>query len=287
MANVDFSSWKLLFVIGYAALAAFCLIAAIRPRFLALGLERAAVAHHRGAQIAGTLVILAGVALVVTYIENRSYFLLAATLVAAILFAWHTPAGDGRHGCCSPRQRRPSSHRLRGGGSDRRDRAALSCVFAIVLSAVTALLFTRAERRRLPLGVAALVFGILGGALQVDLGAYSPGAALTGNFWLRIWSVYIGPAMNLRAGLVPLHDFAAQYGLGPTVATALRATFLIAGSALEVVVVALNLAYGPVLLAISLGNAVKRGWLWSTWRGDRHLRGGLPVDRRPGNGARS
>lgn len=111
------------------------------------------------------------------------------------------------------------------------------------------------------LAIPIVIFLVAGFLLQIDLGGYRPGQPIL-ELLAQHWGAFIGPALHLRAGLVPFYDVPLQYGLGPTLVIAAACRETDCWTSTEVVVVIINLANALLILRMALATAVPRGWLW-------------------------
>jgi hypothetical protein len=106
-----------------------------------------------------------------------------------------------------------------------------------------------------------IVFFVAGLLLLIDLGGYHPGEPVLERL-AHHWGAFIGPALHIKAGLVPFYDIPIQYGLGPTLAIAAACRGSDCWTGMEVIVVVLNLANALLILRMALTTAVPRGRLW-------------------------
>ena len=104
-------------------------------------------------------------------------------------------------------------------------------------------------------------FAVAGFLLLIDLGGYRPDTPIL-SLLAHHWGAFIGPALHLRAGLVPFYDVPLQYGLGPTLVIAAACGGSDCWTGSECVIVVMNLANGLLILRMVLTTAVVRGRLW-------------------------
>ena len=133
--------------------------------------------------------------------------------------------------------------------------------FTIVLSGLSVGLSDPGRRRCC--SVAIPMTGFLAAAilLLIDLAGYQPDQPIL--FYLaHHWGAYIGPALDLRAGLVPFHDIPLQYGLGPTLVTAAVCRDTDCWAGMECADIVVNLVSGLLILRMVLATSVPRGPAW-------------------------
>ncbi len=106
-----------------------------------------------------------------------------------------------------------------------------------------------------------LVFLIAGLLLLVNLAAYQTGGPL--YTFVHHQGAYIGPALHIRAGLVPFYDIPLQYGLGPALAVAGACQLGGCWSGMQFLTVAANLAMGLLILRLALSSSTARGLRWT------------------------
>jgi hypothetical protein len=106
-----------------------------------------------------------------------------------------------------------------------------------------------------------LVFIVAGLLLLIDLSAYRPGEP-TLRALAHHWGAFIGPALQLKAGLVPFYDMPLQYGLGPTLAIAAACRGTDCWQGMEGIVIVADLASALLVLSMALATAEPRGMRW-------------------------
>jgi len=92
--------------------------------------------------------------------------------------------------------------------------APLVAFTGILVMAFAGLLSERGARLTNPLPALAAVF-LAGLVLLLDLGVYRAGGESLFNL-AHHWGAYIGPVLQVQAGLRPFYDIPLQYGAGPT-----------------------------------------------------------------------
>jgi hypothetical protein len=105
-----------------------------------------------------------------------------------------------------------------------------------------------------------LVFLAGGLLLLVNLAAYQDGPLYT---FAHHQGAYIGPALHIRAGLVPFYDVPLQYGLGPAVAIAGACQVGGCWSGMQLLTVAVDLVMGLLILRMALSTSTARGLRWT------------------------
>jgi hypothetical protein len=106
-----------------------------------------------------------------------------------------------------------------------------------------------------------IIFLVAGSLLLIDLGGYQPGEPIL-EALAHHWGAFIGPALHLRAGLIPFYDMPLQYGLGPTLAIAAACDRTDCWTGTEVIVIVMSLASGLLMLRMALATSVQRGMPW-------------------------
>lgn len=138
--------------------------------------------------------------------------------------------------------------------------AALAAYAAVLAAMAAGLALRGSVAARVPtvFPVGFLAAGLL---LMLDVGGYRHDLHITGVL-VHHWGAYIGPALQLRAGLVPFFDMPLQYGLGPTLAIAAVCRDGACWAGTEALVIAVDLLQGLLLLAMALTTAQPRGRVW-------------------------
>ncbi len=132
-------------------------------------------------------------------------------------------------------------------------------VFGIVVWCVQAGLTREAERPdRNWLPIIFLAFGVAGFALQANMAQYEPGSNALALL-VHHQGAYIGPALHVKAGLVPFYDIPLQYGLGPTLSIAAVCGASNCWSGMAFLMVSSTLAMGLLILSMGLSTRVARG----------------------------
>jgi hypothetical protein len=110
-------------------------------------------------------------------------------------------------------------------------------------------------------GFLTLLFAVVGALLLVNLAAYQTDGAL--YTFVHHQGAFIGPALHIRAGLVPFYDVPLQYGLGPALAAAGACELGGCWSGMQFLTVAANLTMGLLLLRMALSTSTVRGARWT------------------------
>jgi hypothetical protein len=133
--------------------------------------------------------------------------------------------------------------------------------FAVILGGLMVGFSDSWHRRPDTLAIPLAMCLVAGFLLLIDLGGYRPGEPIL-EALAHHWGAFIGPVLQIQAGLVPFYDIPLQYGLGPTlmIATACRDTGC--WTSTEIIVVIMDLANALLILRMALATAVPRGWLW-------------------------
>ena len=137
-------------------------------------------------------------------------------------------------------------------------------VFGVAAWCVQAGLMQSAERpnRRWYLPVQVALFVALGIALIANTTTFIPGTVVAlGNLLHHQWA-YIGPALQIRAGLVPFYDIPLQYGLGPSVTIAAACGVSNCWSGVLFLSVCSTLIMGLLFLRMALATSLERGPRW-------------------------
>jgi hypothetical protein len=135
----------------------------------------------------------------------------------------------------------------------------------LAFAAITAVLLAGfADRwtqvRRTPAGLI-VVFLIAAAVLMADLGGYHQNQAIR-SLLAHHWGAFIGPALDLKAGLVPFYDIPLQYGLGPTLLIASACGDADCWRGTDAIVIIVSLVSALLMLRLALTTAVPRGILW-------------------------
>jgi hypothetical protein len=135
-------------------------------------------------------------------------------------------------------------------------------IFALIAALLQAAFLFREEP--VPRSVAqslTLVFLLAGLLLLVNVAPFEFGNALF--LYAHHQGAYIGPALHLRAGLVPFYDIPLQYGLGPALTIAGACEIGGCWSGMLLLTVAADLAMGLLILWMVLATGIARGLRWS------------------------
>jgi hypothetical protein len=255
---------KVLLILSYCGFGLFCLVSATRHGRANLG---GAIAHTRtGASMSPLVPIvaigLAGSLLLLKFALAGGQTMLAAvalgwTIYAVRHAAWRSPAELLLAAATAALVVSLAWWRI---APDPLDPLRLA-VFAIVLAgAMTGLAASPAPRAR-TFAILPCLFLLAGCLLLIDLGGYRPGEDIL-RLLAHHWGALIGPALHLRAGLVPFYDVPLQYGLGPTVLIAAVCRQTDCWNGMEALVVVANLASALIILAMALATTKPRGLLW-------------------------
>jgi hypothetical protein len=133
--------------------------------------------------------------------------------------------------------------------------------FSLVLAGLNAGFSMSWKHRDIRPSVFIAAFLIAGLFLLIDLGAYRPDEPILGVL-AHHWGAYIGPALHVRAGLVPFHDVPLQYSIGPTLTILAACGVTDCWTGMEWVVVGMNLAGGALMLRMVLATSVPRNAAW-------------------------
>ena len=109
--------------------------------------------------------------------------------------------------------------------------------------------------------LATSLFVAAGVALLIDLGAFRLGQTSI-VLLVHHWGAFIGPALHVKAGLVPFRDVPLQYGLGPTLAIAAACDGTDCWTGAETLFAGTHLVQGSLFLAMALATRTRRGWPW-------------------------
>jgi hypothetical protein len=111
---------------------------------------------------------------------------------------------------------------------------------------------------RIPLLV---LFALSGFALMANMTQYPPGSTALALL-VHHQGAYVGPALHIRAGLVPFYDIPLQYGIGPTLSIAAACGASHCWSSMEFLMIASTLMMGLLILSMALTTRVARGNVW-------------------------
>jgi hypothetical protein len=266
-----FGTFKPFCLLIYGAFGVFCLSTAWRyyhrRSWAALDNE---VNRAPSGVLAATLTVVAAGLLLAGFVFASSHLLLAGAAIGTIIFAvlhtaWRAPAMLLPAAATVTLVLSLAWWRMAPSAAAPLPLAA----FGVILGGLTAGFSDPWKRRRNALAIPRIVpwlipwaaFLVAGFLLLIDLGAYRPDDQIL-SLLAHHWGAYIGPALHLRAGLVPFYDVPLQYGLGPTLMIAAACDGTDCWTGTEFVVIGLNLAYGLLILRMTLATAVPRGRIW-------------------------
>jgi hypothetical protein len=106
------------------------------------------------------------------------------------------------------------------------------------------------------------LFTALGFGLLANTMTFIPGAPVALGNLIHHQGAYIGPALHVRAGLVPFYDIPMQYGLGPTLSIAAVCGVSGCWSGTAFLTVTSTLIMGLLFLRMALTTSVERGPRW-------------------------
>lgn len=134
--------------------------------------------------------------------------------------------------------------------------------FALVLGCVQAGFMQGAGHpRRNWLPLLFPLFALAGFALLANMTPYAPGSQALSLLALH-QGAYIGPALDIRAGLVPFYDIPLFYGLGPTLSIAAACEASNCWSGMAFLMVSSTLVLGFLILRMALSTHVPHGARW-------------------------
>ena len=217
---------------------------------------------NRGSLIGILFLTGAASLLLAAYIAVGSYTLLDATVIAAVVFLVRPGS-------------RQTSKTVLGGLSTAvvvlslvwwrfepsMARPLPLAAFALVLAGLALGLCDPGRFRLRLVWLATSLFMAAGLALLIDLGAFRPSQASVVGL-VHHWGAFIGPALHVKAGLVPFRDVPLQYGLGPTLAIAAACNGSDCWTGAEILFVGAHLIEGSLFLAMAFATQTRRGWPW-------------------------
>ena len=106
-----------------------------------------------------------------------------------------------------------------------------------------------------------LLYGLAGFAILANMRMYE-GSTKALKLLLHHQGAYIGPALHIKAGLIPFYDIPLQYGLGPSLSIAAVCGASNCWAGMELVMVTSTLVMAILLLSMALSTSVPRGNLW-------------------------
>jgi len=122
-------------------------------------------------------------------------------------------------------------------------------------------LVVETNHRSLPVALLILPFLFAGVLLLGDLGSYSERSMVLVAL-VHHWGAFIGPALHVRAGLVPFYDIPLQYGLGPTSLIAATCNGADCWLGTEVMVVSASVLMSFLVVCMALMTLRPRSWPW-------------------------
>ncbi len=108
-----------------------------------------------------------------------------------------------------------------------------------------------------------LLFAVAAFALLANMAQFEPGSTALALL-VHHQGAYVGPALDIRAGLVPFYDIPLQYGLGPTLTIAAVCGVTNYWNAMEWLIVVTSLLMGLLILRMALATRSPRGPAWRT-----------------------
>jgi hypothetical protein len=254
-----FSTFKPFCLLIYGVFGIFCLFVATEYEHRQ---SAAAFDTDVSRTLSGVLAVLAAGTLLAGFAVTGSHLLLAATATGTIIFtvrhtAWKAPIVLLPAASAVTLVLSLVWWRMAPSAATPLPLAA----FAVILVGLTIGFSDPWKRRGHSLAIPLGAFLTAGFLLLIDLGAYRPDGPIL-SLLAHHWGAYIGPALHLRAGLVPFYDVPLQYGLGPTlmIAAACGGTDCWVGT--ESIIIVTNLANGLLILRMTLATAVPRGRMW-------------------------
>jgi hypothetical protein len=104
------------------------------------------------------------------------------------------------------------------------------------------------------------VFFLAGLLLTLNLAPYQDATALLPL--MHHWGAFIGPALHVKAGLVPFYDVPLQYGLGPALAIAATCGKTQCWPGAQIIFLTMTNVMAMLLLAMALTTQRERSWVW-------------------------
>jgi hypothetical protein len=257
MTAAHFFSAKSFYIMIYGLFGVFCICTSIRSVN-----RRLAGAFDSEAIRPSIVVVTAASIMLFGFVITGSHLLVATTVIGTIIFAVRHPAWRAPLALLTGTSAVALVLSLAWWRIEPSAIAPLSlAAFAVILCGL-AIGFSDSwschPNRPVIQTIAFLVSGVL---LLIDLGGYHPGESVLEGL-AHHWGAFIGPALHIKAGLVPFYDIPIQYGLGPTLAIAAACHGTDCWTGMEVIVVVLNLANAFLILRMALTAAVPRGRLW-------------------------
>jgi hypothetical protein len=257
MTAAHFFSAKSFYIVIYGLFGVFCICTSIRSVN-----RRLAGAFDSKAIRPSIVVVTAASFMLFGFVITGSHLLVAATVIGTMIFAvWHS-AWRAPLALLTGASAVTLVSSLVWWRIEPSPAAPLSlATFAVILGGLAVGFSDSRVRQPNKPVIQTIVFLVAGFLLLIDLGGYQPGEPVLEGL-AHHWGAFIGPALHIKAGLVPFYDIPLQYGLGPTLAIAAACRGSDCWTGMEVIVVVLNLVNALLILRMALTTAVPRGWLW-------------------------
>jgi hypothetical protein len=256
----SFAVLKPIFILLYVGFGVFCLALAAKSR---TGPTPGPAFGAQGGTIIPTMLsVLAASIPLEVFVITGSHVLLAASVVGIVAFAmrhaaWKQPLTLLPAAAAVPLVLLLDWWKLQPNAV-----TLLPLIdFTVVLAAILTGFADRWRRSWLRPTIPTAIFLVSGLLLMIDLGGYRQNQTIL-SLLAHHWGAFIGPALDLKAGLVPFYDIPLQYGLGPTLAIAAACRREDCWGTTEAIVIVVNLMNALLILRMALATAMPRRLLW-------------------------
>jgi len=259
MTSTWFLVLKPCFILIYVGFGGFCFLVASRCCWI----DPARTVDKRGSLAVSVLLpTVAASVLIATFAIADSHLLLAAAAIGVVIFAvrhtaWRAPLVLPAAAAAIMLVLSLAWWRIAPSAAAPLPLTA----FAVILGGLMVGFADPWHRCPNTLAIPSAVFLVAGFLLLIDLGGYRPGEPIL-EALAHHWGAFIGPVLQIQAGLVPFYDIPLQYGLGPTLMIAAACRDSGCWTSTEIIVVIMDLANALLILRMASATAVARGWLW-------------------------
>ncbi len=247
------------FILLYVGFGGFCFLVASRYYWVD---SAWAVDKRDSPALSVLLPAVTASLLIATFVITGSHLLLAAAAIGVVIFAvrhsaWRAPLSLLAAAAAIMLVLSLAWWRIAPSAVVPVPLAAFAVILCSLMVGFSDPWHRRPDMRAIPLAM----FLVAGFLLLIDLGGYRPGEPIL-EALAHHWGAFIGPVLQIQAGLVPFYEIPLQYGLGPTLMIAAACRDTGCWTSTEIIVVIMDLANALLFLRMALATAVPRGVLW-------------------------